>query len=165
MAQYHMRHKKNTEQPADKEWHDHVLEVNRVSRTVKGGRRIRFRALVIVGNKQGKIGFGVGKGTEVAVAVNKAKDFARKHLITVPIVNGTIPHAIAMQCGNTNIILKPTPAGTSLIAGATVRAIMELVGIQNISSKVIGSTNPINCTRTIFYALENLRSPQKEKND
>lgn len=139
-----------------------VLAIDRVSRTVKGGRRIRFRALVIVGDRNGRVGMGIGKGTEVAIAVNKATTFAKKHLINVPIVNGTISHEITIEHGSTKIFLKPASEGTSIIAGSAVRTIAELAGIRNLVSKVIGSSNKINNSYTTFLAFKSL-SQEKQK--
>lgn len=146
------------------EFEEHVLQVDRVSRTVKGGKRVRFRALVIVGNKLGKIGMGVGKGAEVAQAVAKASGLAKKHTIEVPIVNETIPYPIEMENGASHIILKPARLGTSVIAGGTIRVICNLAGIRNLVAKILGSANKINNAQTTFIALEKIAQRYKEEN-
>jgi len=147
------------------EFEENVLEVDRVSRTVKGGKRMRFRALVIIGNKKGKIGMGIGKAGEVAEAVAKASTFAKKHILEVPIVNETIPYPIEIRQGAAHIILKPAKPGTSIIAGGTIRVICNLAGIKNVVSKVLGTANKINNAQTTFKALEILAKDQKEKNE
>jgi small subunit ribosomal protein S5 len=135
-----------------------VLSVDRISRTVAGGRRIRFRALVVVGDRNGRVGVGIAKSNEVASAAAKASKKAKKNLITVPIINETIPHAIDYHYGSAHIILKPAPAGTSVIAGGPVRAVVELAGIRNITSKIVGATsNKLNNVMATLEALKHLR--------
>lgn len=141
----------------EKEYEERVVEIDRVSRTVKGGKRMRFRALVVVGNRKGKVGMGIGKAGDVQGAIKKAVTSARKHLITVPIVNDTIPHDATTKYGSALVFLKPAPAGTSIIAGGAVRAVIELSGIRNILSKIIGSSNKINNVRATLLALSSLR--------
>ena len=137
---------------------ERVVEVNRISRTVAGGRRMRFRALVVVGNRNGQVGIGLAKSNEVASATAKAVRRAKKSLITVPLANDTIPHAVTMHYGSAQVILKPAPAGTSVIAGGPVRAVVELAGIRNISSKIIGGTsNKLNNVMATFMALKSLK--------
>lgn len=147
------------------EFEETVLQVDRVSRTVKGGKRMRFRALVIVGNKNGKIGMGIGKAGEVQEAVAKASTYAKKHTIQVPIVNETIPYPIEISQGAAHIILKPAKPGTSIIAGGTIRVIFNLAGIKNVVSKVLGTGNKINNAQTTFKALEMLAQARKEPNE
>ena len=148
----------------EKEYEEHVLQVDRVSRTVRGGKRVRFRALVIIGNKAGKVGIGVGKATEVALAVAKASKIAKKHVIVVPIVNGTIPYPIELSQGAAHIILKPAKSGTSIIAGGTIRVMCNLAGIRNLVAKVLGTANKINNAQTTMLAFEKLAKMQKEEN-
>lgn len=137
-----------------------VVAVDRISRTVAGGRRIRFRALVVVGDKNGKVGVGIAKSNEVASAAAKAGKKARKNMITVPIVNDTIPHDTSFHFGSAHVILKPAPAGTSVIAGGPVRAVVELAGIRNITSKILGATsNKHNNVMATLEALRLLRKP------
>lgn len=144
------------------EFEEHVLQVDRVARTVKGGKRVRFRALVIIGNHNGKIGMGVGKAAEVASAVDKAKTIAKKHLLEVPLVNETIPYPIEINQGAAHLILKPAKPGTSIIAGGTIRVICNLAGIKNLVAKILGTANKINNAQTTFKALEILAKRYKE---
>jgi len=147
------------------EFEEHVLQVDRVSRTVKGGKRVRFRALIIIGNKAGKIGMGVGKGAEVQQAVQKASAIAKKHTIEIPIVNGTITAPIEMENGAAHIILRPAKPGTSVIAGGTIRVICNLAGIRNLVAKILGTANKINNAQTTFMALEKLAKNYREKEE
>ncbi len=139
-----------------------VLEVDRISRTVKGGRRIRFRTLVIAGDKNGRVGMGVAKANEVAIAVNKATIQAKKNLINIPIVNGTIPHEIAVKMDRAKIILKPAKEGTSIIAGSAVRIVADLAGIRDLNAKVIGSATKINIAQATLTCLSSLKVRGKE---
>lgn len=147
------------------EFEEHVLQVDRVARTVKGGKRVRFRALVIIGNHNGKIGMGVGKAAEVANAVDKAKTIAKKHLLEVPLVNETIPYPIEIHQGAAHLILKPAKPGTSIIAGGTIRVICNLAGIKNLVAKILGTANKINNAQTTFKALEILAKRYEEQNE
>jgi small subunit ribosomal protein S5 len=146
------------------EYEEHVLQVDRVSRTVKGGKRMRFRALVIIGNRAGKIGMGVGKASEVVDAVAKATTFAKKHILEIPIVNDTIPFPIEINNGAAHLILKPAKAGTSVIAGGTIRVICNLAGIKNLVAKILGTANKINNAQTTLQALETISKQWKEQN-
>ncbi len=142
---------------------ERVVSVDRISRTVAGGRRIRFRVLVVVGNKNGQVGVGLAKSNEVASATTKAVKKAKKQLITVPIINDTIPHEINYHYGSANVILKPAPAGTSVIAGGPVRAVVELAGIRNVTSKILGATsNKVNNVMATYEALKNLRARESK---
>lgn len=147
------------------EFEERVLQVDRVSRTVKGGKRMRFRALVIIGNRAGKVAIGVGKAAEVVDAVNKATTFAKKHILEVPIVNDTIPYPIDLTQGAAHIILRPAKPGTSVIAGGTIRVIMNLAGIKNLVAKILGTANKINNAQTTMKALEILAKQWKDSND
>lgn len=146
----------------NKEFEERVISVDRVARVVKGGRRIRFRALVVIGNKKGKVGAGVGKAGDVATAVLKAKEYANKHLHEVAIYNETIGHEISYKYGGVRLILKPAKPGHSIIAGGPVRAVVELAGIKNIVSKSLGSANKINMVRAALLALTSIKKPEKE---
>jgi small subunit ribosomal protein S5 len=141
-----------------KEYEEQVVHIDRIARTVAGGRRIRFRAAVVIGNRSGKVGIGVAKASEVILAVQKAITLAKKHLVNVPIVNDTIPYEIESQFGAAKVLLKPAAPGTGIIAGGAVRAIADLAGIKNLLSKILGSQNQINNLRAMMKALEELES-------
>lgn len=126
------------------EFEERVIEVRRVARTVKGGRRIRFRALVVIGNKKGKVGMGIAKANDVAEAVKKAVAQAKKNMVVVPLVNGTIPYDVISKHGGAVVMLKPAAEGTSIVAGGAVRAIAELAGITDLLSKMMGSSSKVN---------------------
>jgi len=136
-----------------------IIFINRVAKVHKGGRRFRFSAVVVVGNGAGKVGYGLGKAPEVPDAIRKALEKARKNMITVPVIEGTIPHPIIGEYGAAKVLLKPGPPGTGVIAGSTVRAIMDAVGIKDVVTKCIRSTNPHNVVKATFKALESLQSP------
>ncbi len=138
----------------EKEFIEKVIQIDRISRTVKGGRRIRFRALVVIGDQKGRVGIGVAKAQEVVTAITKAVSKAKKKIITVPIKNGTIPHEIKIKSGSALVFLKPAPVGTSIVAGGSVRSVLELAGIKNIVGKILGSSNKINNVKATFEALQ-----------
>lgn len=141
------------------EFEEVVVQVDRVTRVVKGGRRLRFRALVVVGNKKGKVGAGVAKGLEVQTAVQKATLAAKKSLITVPLTEtNSIPHEVFQVSGATKVLLKPASEGTSVIAGGAVRSVVSLAGIENVLSKSLGSNNKMNVVMTTLEALRQLKA-------
>ncbi|OQB06099.1 MAG: 30S ribosomal protein S5 [bacterium ADurb.Bin212] len=146
------KRKYNDQGPKDA-FEERVIEVNRVSRTVKGGRRIRFRALVVIGDKNGKVAMGMGKSGEVSEAVSKAASRARKSIIEVPIINGTIPHEVIGQFGAAKVLLKPASDGTSVVAGGSVRVVAELAGISDLLAKSLGSRSKINNIAATIVAL------------
>lgn len=132
---------------------ERVIEVSRVSRTVKGGRRIRFRALVVVGDRKGRVGMGLGKANEVTGAVQKASSRARKALVNVPVIEGTIPHEIIGQHGAARVLLRPASSGTSIVAGGSVRVVAELAGISDLLGKSLGSRSKVNNVAATIDAL------------
>ena len=142
-----------------KEYEETVVEINRIAKTVKGGRRMRFAALVVIGNKKGKYGFGTGKAAEVPYAIKKALEAAKRNTFELHIVKGgTLAHEIIGKFGACSVFLKPAPEGTGIIAGGPVRAILELAGVRNVTSKVYGSRAPINIIRATTNGLTNLKS-------
>lgn len=148
-----------TDIPMESDYEEKNVEIARVTRVTKGGKRMRFRALSVIGNRKGRVGFGLAKGLDVAAATGKATTKARKGLLTVPLVNDTIPHAVEAKFAAARIILKPAPKGTGVKAGGAVRIVLELAGVPNVVSKILGSSNKTNNVKATFLALRRLKAP------
>ena len=148
--------RRNQAPEAPKEFEEVVINIDRVSRVVKGGRRFRFKALVVVGNRKNKVGVGVAKGADVQAAIAKATDVAKKHLITIPVVNETIPHESEVKLSGARVLIKPGAPGTGIIAGGVVRSVLSVTGIRNLLSKSLGSTNKVNIAYATVEALGSL---------
>ena len=138
-----------------------VVNVNRVSKVVKGGRTFRFSVLVVVGDEKGKVGVGTGKSSEVPEAIKKATEEAKKNLVEISLVNGTIPHELTVNFGSSKIILKPAVEGTGVIAGGAVRPVLELAGVKNVTAKTLGSRNSRNVVYATMKALKSMRTPEE----
>jgi small subunit ribosomal protein S5 len=130
---------------------------------VAGGKRMRFRALVVIGDHKGKVGMGLRKGADVAESVNKAVNAAKKNLITLPLTNETIPHEINIKYKSSSLMLKPAKPGSGIIAGGAVRSVMDLAGVKNVVSKMLGSNNKVNNVKAVFSAFQNMRSKEQLK--
>ena len=142
-----------------KEFEERVVTINRVTKVVKGGRRFRFSALVVIGDKKGRVGFGTGKANEVPDAIRKGVEAAKGNLINVNLINNsTIPHSVVGTYGAGEVLLRPASEGTGVIAGGSIRVVLELAGYTDILSKCIGSRTPINMVRATFAALEELKT-------
>ena len=139
-----------------KQFEEVVINIDRVARVVKGGRRFRFKALVVVGDRKNKVGVGVSKGADVQTAIAKATDVAKKHMITIPVVNGTIPHEAEVRLSGAQVLIKPAAPGTGIIAGGVVRSVISVTGIRNMLSKSLGSTNKVNIAYATVEALGGL---------
>lgn len=144
--------------PSHLDLEDNVVSINRVTKVVKGGRRLRFAALVIVGDHEGHVGFGTGKAQEVPEAIRKAVENAKKNLVELPIVGTTIPHEVIGHFGSGRILLKPAVAGSGIASGGAVRSIMELGGVGDITSKSLGSNTPINVIRATFDGIAQMKT-------
>ena len=138
---------------------DQVISINRVTKVVKGGKNLSFSVLVVVGDRQGRVGYGMGKAKEVPVAIKKGVDKAKRDMIEIPMSGSTVPHAVLGAFGAGRVMIKPAKEGTGVIAGGAVRAVMESVGIKDVVTKSLGSTNPTNIVKAVFQGLLQLRSP------
>ena len=145
----------------ESEFKDRLVAVNRVSKTVKGGRNMRFSALVVVGDEKGRVGAGMGKAAEIPEAIRKATEDAKKHLVTVPMDGTTIPHNTTGYFSTSKVVLLPAPEGTGVIAGGAARAVLELAGVADIRTKSFGTNNPINMVKATLEALKQLRSAEQ----
>ena len=150
---------RNNEQ--EKEFNEKLVAVNRVSKTVKGGRNMRFSALMVVGDEKGRIGCGMGKAVEIPEAIRKGTEDAKKNMVTVSLVGTTIPHEVIGVYGTGRVLLMPAPEGTGVIAGGPVRQVLEAVGVKNIRTKSIGSNNPINMVKATLNGLKQLRNAEE----
>lgn len=142
-----------------REFEQKILELARVTRVTKGGKRMRFRAAVVIGDRRGRVGFGVAKGADVSMAVEKAFRQAKKNLVKIPLVNETIPHEVTRKFAAATVLIKPAPQGTGLKCGGPTRVVLELAGVPNAVSKLLGSSNKINNAKATFVALKSLRAP------
>ncbi len=153
--------RRNGPRREEKEFEERVVTINRVTKVVKGGRKFRFAALVVIGDKKGRVGFGTGKANEVPDAIRKASENAKRNVITVPQVNGTIPHEITGTFGSGRVFVRPASQGTGIIAGGPVRAVVELAGYSDILSKSLGSRTPINMVRATMQGLASLKTAKQ----
>ncbi|MBO7582535.1 MAG: 30S ribosomal protein S5 [Treponema sp.] len=151
-----MEHQKNFDKDQPKEFIEKLVKLNRTSKTVKGGRRMSFSALTVVGDQKGRVGFGFGKANDVSEAIRKSIDKAKRNLITVPLKNGTIPHDVQAEYKSSSVLLRPACSGTGIIAGGPVRAVMEAVGVTDVLSKSLGSNSSVNVVRATFEAINSL---------
>jgi len=157
------RNDSNKGQRRDDEFDQKLIDIARVTRVMAGGKRMSFRACVVIGDRKGRVGMGLRKGIDVSMAINKAVRAAKKSLIKVQIVNETIPGQSRQKFGAARILLKPAPRGTGVIAGGAIRAVLELAGVKNVVAKIMGSKNKVNNVKATIVALKNLRSIEQIK--
>ena len=151
-----MAKRENISEVVQNEFDEAVVAVNRSAKVVKGGKNFSFGALVVVGDHNGRVGFGYGKANEVSDAIRKGGEFARRNLVTVPMNGQTLPHDIEVQFGGAKVLLRPASAGTGLIAGGAVRAVLELAGVKDVLAKSLGASNAVNVTKATFKAISML---------
>ncbi len=155
MAKKDTRSKRDTQQKD--EFEQRIIDLARVTRVMAGGKRLRFRACMVIGDHNGRIGFGLAKGADVALAISKAVAHARKNIIEVPIVDETIPHRTMIKYKSAQVLFKPAPAGTGIIAGGAVRQVLELAGVTNVVAKILGCNSKINNVKAVFAAFEQMK--------
>ncbi|HEY5638814.1 MAG TPA: 30S ribosomal protein S5 [Dehalococcoidia bacterium] len=153
--------KKDRVDPNELELQEKVVFINRVAKVMKGGRRFHFTAIVVVGDMDGHVGVAMAKATEVPEAIRKAATVARKHIIRVPLKETSLPHPLLVRFGASKVLIKPAPAGTGLIAGGGVRAVLEMAGVKDAVAKQLGSSNPTNAVKATMLALSQMRSPEE----
>lgn len=156
------RRRRGGDQPQD-EFESKIIDLARVTRVMAGGKRMRFRCCVVVGDKKGRVGMGIKKGADVQLAISKATDSAKKRLITVPLVNGTLPHEVEVKFKGAQVLLKPAKEGTGIIAGGPVRIALEMTGVRNVVAKIKGSTNKVNNVAAVMKALAQLSTEEELK--
>jgi len=157
-----MEHQKNFDkEPKEKEFVEKLVTLNRTSKTVKGGRRMAFSALTVVGDGKGRVGYGLGKANDVSEAIKKSIDRAKRNLVYIPLKNGTLPHDVLGKYKSSSVLLKPACSGTGIIAGGTVRAIMDAAGATDLLSKSLGSSSSVNVVRATFDAITKLMDAKK----
>lgn len=156
----------NTNERSEKpEFEQRLVDIARVSRTTTGGKRLRFRACVVIGDSNGKIGWGLSKGADVAIAIEKAVNHAKKKMINIDVSRNTIPHEVSYKFKSAKVFLKPAPEGRGIIAGGVVRDVLELAGFKDVISKMYGANNKVNNVAAVFHALSNLRKFEDKKTD
>ncbi|MBP6942889.1 MAG: 30S ribosomal protein S5 [Candidatus Buchananbacteria bacterium] len=144
------------------EFEQYIVDISRVTRVMAGGKRMRFRACVVIGDKKGRVGMGLAKAKDVPMAVQKAVKKAERDMIRVPLVGETIPHEVALKDGSARILIKPAPAGTGIISGGAVRIVLEYAGVKNVVSKILGANNKVNNVRATIKALSLLKKPARK---
>ncbi len=144
-----------------REFDQKVVEIKRVTRVVKGGKRMRFRALVVIGDHKGKVGIGLKKGMDVAESVNKAVNQAKKNMISLPLVNESIPHEVKVKYKSSQLFMTPARPGTGVIAGGAIRIVLDMAGVKNVISKRLGSNNKVNNVRATFSAFKQMKTKEK----
>lgn len=149
----------------EREFEQNIIDLARVTRVMAGGKRMRFRACLVIGDRKGRVGMAVAKGADVTLAVNKAYTKAKKNLVRVPIVNETIPHQVMVKFGAAKILMKPAPKGTGIIAGGAARIALDLAGVSNVVAKIMGTNNKINNTKATIEALKSLKHVEQPKKD
>ena len=158
---FEKRRRQNNEGERERsEFDQKMVEVSRVTRVTAGGKRMRFRALVVIGDHKGKVGMGLKKGADVSESMNKAVNAAKKNMITLPLVNGTIPHGLNIKYKSSKLMLKPAKPGTGVIAGGAARQVFELAGVKNVVCKMLGSNNKVNNVKAVFAAFAKMKSKE-----